>query len=298
MRSPAPSLIVPGHPRYNDLSRLGREVERLLGGRASAAEWFPGMLRKVVDDVVDTVNTRRRSYGELEKTEKTYLGTRVEILMRARMQVPKGVLDFIIGGENVDMKFTITGNWMIPQEAVGHACLLAALDEQNSRCFLGIFYADPANLTGGANRDGKKSVSAFGSTQILWLLRDHPVEPNFWRTISSNLVASIFAAPTGNDKIVELFRGVTDRVISRRIVEEAAAQKDFMRRLRSDGPRGSRNRLAQEGILLLSGTYDAALIQALHLPFCGTSDFISHKVRPEEEAICAMHGWPIRARNP
>ncbi|SED17517.1 NaeI family type II restriction endonuclease [Rhodobacter sp. 24-YEA-8] len=296
MRSPAPSLIVPGHSRYDDLSRLGHEVERLLGGRASASEWFPGMLRKVVDDVVDTVNTRRRSYGELEKTEKTYLGTRVEILMRARMQVPKGVLDFMIGGENVDMKFTITGNWMIPQEAVGHACLLAALDEQNSRCFLGLMYADPANLTGGANRDGKKSVSAFGATQILWLLRDHPVEPNFWRTISSKLVASIFAAPTGNDKIVELFRGVTDRVISRRIVEEAAAQKDFMRRIRSDGPRGSRNRLAAEGIMLLSGTYDAALIQALGLPHCGPSDFISHKVTIAEQPICSAHGWHIAVR--
>lgn len=296
MRSPAPSTIVPGHARYNDLSRLGDKVERLLGGSTAAATWFPGMLRKVVDDVVDTVNTRRRSYGELEKTEKTYLGTRVEILMRARMQVPKGRLDFRIGGEDVDMKFTITGNWMIPQEAIGHACLLAALDEQNSRCFLGLIYADLANLTGGANRDGKKSVSAFGSTQVLWLLRDHPVEPNFWRTISSNLVTAIFEARTGNDKIVELFRGVTDRVISRRIVEEAANQKDFMRRLRADGPRGSRNRLAAEGILLLSGAYDSALIRALGLPHCGPSEFISHKVTVGEEAICAAHGWRIVAR--
>ncbi len=296
MRSPAASRIAPGHPRYGELSRLAREVEHLIGGRSMVAKWFPGMLRKVVDDVVDTVNTRRRSYGQLEKTEKTYLGTRVEILMRAKMQAPKGRLDFIIGDADVDMKLTITGNWMIPQEAVGQACLLAALDEHNSSCFLGIFYADPANLTGGANRDGKKSVSAFGMTQILWILRDHPVEPNFWRTISSDLVALVFAAPTGNDKIVELFRGVTDRVISRRIVEETAAQKDFMRRIRSDGPRGSRNRLAAEGIVLLSGTYDSGLIRALGVPSCGPSDFISHRVRPEEEGICAAHGWSIHAR--
>ncbi|WP_110805042.1 NaeI family type II restriction endonuclease [Rhodobacter viridis] len=294
MKSPPGSAIVPGHPRHGDLVRLASEVERLLGGAAAMADWFPGMLRKVVDDVVDTVNTRRRSYGQLEKTEKTYLGTRVEILMRARLQVPKGQLDFIIGDEDVDMKFTITGNWMIPQEAIGHACLLAALDENNSRCFLGLFYADPENLTGGVNRDGKKSVSAHGATQILWLLRDHPVEPNFWRTLSSDLVASIFAAPTGNDRIVELFRGVTDRVISRRIVEETAAQKDFMRRIRSDGRHGSRNRLAAEGILLLSGTYDSALIRSLALPNCGSSDFISHKVAPEEVALCTAHGWMVK----
>ncbi|MFE3837164.1 NaeI family type II restriction endonuclease [Pseudogemmobacter sonorensis] len=295
MRSPPPSLILPGHPRHAELSRLAREVERLSGGPTTLEERFPGMLRRVVDDVVDTVNTRRRSYGQLEKTEKTYLGTRVEILMRAMMRVPKGRLDFIIGGADVDMKFTITGNWMIPQEAVGHACLLAALDEQKSRCFLGLFQADPANLTGGANRDGKRGVSAFGTTQILWLLRDLPVEPNFWRTIPEPLVERIFSAPTGNDKIVALFRGVTGRPISRRIVEETAAQKDFMRRIRSDGPSGSRNRLAAEGIVLLSGTYDAVLIRALGLPRCGPGDFISHRVRPEEEELCATCGWRIRS---
>lgn len=291
MRSPPVSAIAPDHPRAADLTRIALEVEQLLGGRSAMVGWFPGMLRKVVDDVVDTVHTRRRSYGELEKTEKTYLGTRVEILMRARLRAPKGRLDFRIAGEDVDMKFTITGNWMIPQEAIGSACLLAALDEQKSRCFLGLIFADPENLTGGANRDGKKSISAFGLTQILWLLRDEPVEPNFWRTLSSDLVDQIFSAPTGNDKLVALFRGVMDRPIARRIVEEAAAQKDFMRRIRADGGRGSRNRLAAEGILLLSGTYDAALIAALGLPPCGPSDFISHKVTPQEAALCAAHGW-------
>ena len=34
---------------------------------------------KLVDDVIMTPKTGRRSYDELEKTEKTYIGTRVEI---------------------------------------------------------------------------------------------------------------------------------------------------------------------------------------------------------------------------
>ncbi len=280
MRSPAPSRVTPDHPHHARLSDLAQEITRLAGGAAALAEWYPQMLRKVVDDVVDTVNTRRRSYGQLEKTEKTYLGTRVEILFRARITAPKGRLDFIIGGAEVDMKFTITGNWMIPQEAIGQACLLAALDEQGARCHLGLFIADLANLTGGANRDGKKSISAFGMTQILWLLRDHPVEPNFWRTIPAPVVDAVFAAKTGNDRIVTLFRAVQDRPISRRIVEETAAQKDFMRRLRADAGHGSRNRLAAEGITLLSGTYDAARIAALGLPACGPSDFIAHRTHP------------------
>ena len=69
-----------------------------------------------------------------------------------------------------------------------------------------------------------------------------------------------------------------------------------MRRLRADGPRGSRNRLAAEGILLLSGAYDSALSRALELPHCGPSEFISHTVTVGEETICAAHGWHIVAR--
>ncbi|MFC0278931.1 NaeI family type II restriction endonuclease [Falsigemmobacter intermedius] len=289
------SQVISGHIDFPLLSGLAGEIIRLAGGESELRSWFPKMLRSAVDDVVDTANTRRRSYGELEKTEKTYLGTRVEILVRGKLRLPKGRLDFLVAGRDVDMKFTITGNWMIPSEALGHVCLVAALDEQNSRCHLGIFVARPEYLTGGVNRDGKKSVSSFGFSQILWLLKNEPVEENFWRSIPAELVDEVFNAATGNDRIVSLFRGVLDRPVGRRVVEEAAAQKDFMRRLRADKSRGTRGRLLAEGIVLLNGTYDAALISDLGLPHCGQSEFISHRVQSHEVAVCARHGWNVAA---
>lgn len=100
---------------------------------------------------------------------------------------------------------------------------------------------------------------------------------------------------TGNDRIVSLFSGVLDRPIARRVIEETGGdQKDFMRRIRSDAARGARDRLRQQGILLLQGNYDANLIKALGLPATSPSEFISHGVASEaERAICAEHGRPV-----
>ena len=60
------------------------------------------MLRQCVDDVIMTPKTGRRSYDELEKTEKTYIGTRVEIELRAMLNLPKGKLDTVILGVSKD----------------------------------------------------------------------------------------------------------------------------------------------------------------------------------------------------
>ena len=41
--------------------------------------------------------------SELEKTEKTYIGTKVEILVRDFFRLPKGILDLTIDGLDVDV---------------------------------------------------------------------------------------------------------------------------------------------------------------------------------------------------
>jgi len=88
-----------------------------------------------------------------------------------------------------------------------------------------------------------------------------------------------------------LFSGVLDRPIARRVIEEAGGdQKDFMRRIRSDAARGARDRLREQGILLLQGKTDAGLIRALGLPATSVGEFISHQVSREEWATCAEHG--------
>lgn len=254
----------------------------------------PAMLRQCIDDVIMTPKTGRRSYDELEKTEKTYIGTRVEIELRALLKLPKGKLDTVILGHDVDIKNTMGSNWMIPTEAINHPCILVAADEGRAICYLGLVVARETYLTHGQNKDAKKSLSAQGFENILWLLRDHPYPPNFWRTVPPDVVMDIFAGTSGNQRMANLFRAVQRQPITRDVVEAVAQQQDFMRRIRSDKGRGTRDHLAREGILLLSGHFDATLIAELGLPACSGSEFVSYRPATQAEAaLAAQHGMAL-----
>jgi Restriction endonuclease NaeI len=278
------SRVVPGHPDFNVLTEILDQLNLLAGGVGKLAEQVPELLREVIDDVIQTPRTGRRSYDELEKTEKTYIGTRVEIMLRALLTLPRGRLDTVVAGHDTDIKHTMANNWMIPGEALGHACILVAADEERARCNLGLFVARLEYLTSGANRDAKKSISSVGFANILWIFADQPYPPNFWRTISAASVDRIVAGRSGNERVMALFREVQRVPITRETVEGVARQKDFMRRIRADGGRGTRDLLAKEGILLLSDTYDSLLIRALGLP---TGDFVSYAPKTMEEIMIA-----------
>lgn len=282
------SIVDTGHSDHSLLTVLAEDIIKRAGGTDALAKKFSAMLRQCVDDVIMTPKTGRRAYEELEKTEKTYIGTRVEIELRAMLDLPKGKLDTVILGHDVDIKNTMGNNWMIPTEAIDHPCILVAADETRARCYLGLFIARPEYLTAGQNKDAKKSVSAAGFANVLWLLRDHPYPPNFWRTVSPDVIERIFSGRTGNQRMANLFRDITRRPIARDVVEAVAQQQDFMRRIRSDNGRGTRDILAKEHILLLSGMYDAPLIDALDLPHCAGSEFISIRITTQEETELAM----------
>lgn len=285
------SSVAAGHRDHPLLAALGGEITRRAGGHAALAASFPAMLRQCIDDVIMTPKTGRRSYDELEKTEKTYIGTRVEIELRALLSLPKGRLDTRILGHDVDIKNTMGSNWMIPTEAVDHPCILVAADEVRARCYLGLIVARPDYLTLGQNKDAKKTVSASGFANIFWLLRDHAYPANFWRMVAPEVVERIFAGTSGNQRMATLFREVQQVPITRDVVEAVARQHDFMRRIRSDNGRGTRDLLAREGILLLSGHFDAPLIHALGLPSCSPSEFVSYRPVSQAEADLAdKHG--------
>lgn len=288
------SIVETGHPDHPLLAALAGEITKRAGGGTALEVSFPAMLRQCVDDVIMTPKTGRRSYDELEKTEKTYIGTRVEIELRALLTLPRGKLDTLILGHDVDIKNTMGSNWMIPTEAVDHPCILVAADEVRARCYLGLINARLDYLTLGQNKDAKKSVSAQGFANILWLLRDHPYPANFWRTVAPEAVDRIFAGKSGNQRMATLFRQVQKVAITRDVVEAVAQQHDFMRRIRSDNGRGTRDLLAREGILLLSGHFDASLIRALDLPPCSASEFVSYQLEHAKEfALARQHGFGV-----
>ncbi len=275
------SIVIAGHRDHKLLAAIADEITKRAGGPDNLASKFAVMLRQCVDDVIMTPKTGRRSYDDLEKTEKTYIGTRVEIELRAMLELPKGKLDTVILGHDVDIKNTMGSNWMIPTEAIDHPCILVAADEKRALCYLGLFVARLEYLTAGQNKDAKKSISALGFADIYWLLKDHPYPSNFWRTVPSDVVERIFFGKSGNERMIALFREIPNVPITRDVVEAVAQQKDFMRRIRSDKGRGTRDRLAIEGILLLSGDYDATLIEELKLPHCNGSEFLSCYARTQ-----------------
>lgn len=207
-------------------------------------------IRKSFDEVIDGPRTGRYRIEQLEKTEKTYIGTKVEIILRDELGLGRGqVLDNMIVGHEVDTKFTVGNTWMIPREAVGQLCLLVTGDDNAGLCGIGILRMVPDVLTNGANQDGKKSVSAYGKSQITWLAQG-AMPRNFMLDLPENARNSIMSAPSGKQAIRALFLNATGRIIPRSVIEQVAQQKDSLKRARE-----AKAILAADGIQVLCATY-------------------------------------------
>ncbi|MFM9865607.1 MAG: NaeI family type II restriction endonuclease [Micropepsaceae bacterium] len=290
MRKNAPeSKVAPGHPDFAVLSQIETDILKSSNGADELRKFFCGMLRDEIDKLIDTPNTDRRSYTDLEKVEKTYIGTRVEIRLRKFWGFPKGRLDLKVGHMDVDIKHTMDRGWMIPREAIGMPCILSSANETGARCAMGLIVAKSEYLTKGLNQDQKAQIAAAAWPNISWLIWDEPYPPNFWSALSLQTVGKIFEGKSGTERVGRLFREVQDTPIPRKVVIDVAQQLDPIKRLRHNG--GARDALMAEGIVLLSGNYDAKLIEALRLKRCERGEFIAHKLANEtERKLAKQHG--------
>jgi hypothetical protein len=284
--TPSAGTVPSSSNSFTDDSVLVARIEAELLKSAKGSERFkqqiPLLLRKAIDEVIDAPRTGRFTIDEIEKTEKTYLGTKVEIFLRSWLRLPKGkILDLSINGIEADIKNTMGSNWMIPAEALGHPCILVKTDEKLSRFSIGILVIRSEHLCAGKNRDGKQSISANGRKRIHWLMKDEVYPENIWTGFTSELRQGITSRPPGTKRVDALFRFVQGKPISRAHVLAVAPQKDAMKRLRKNG--GARDSLAEDGIALLSGNYDKDLIAKLKLPLCKKDEFISYQPTGEVE---------------
>jgi hypothetical protein len=221
-------------------------------GRADLVDVIGRALRQSFDEVIDGPRTGRYRIEELEKTEKTYIGTKVEIILRNELALPRGsVLDNLIAGHEVDTKFSLSGNWMIPREAVGQICLLVEGSDNAGTFSVGLLRMVPLVLTNGANQDGKKSVSAVGKTSIQWLIRNEVLPPNFLLRLPDDVRSRIMSRSSGVQRVKELFVSVTDVIIPRTAIEQVARQKDPLKRARA-----MKAALAADGFKVLCATYE------------------------------------------
>lgn len=264
------------------IAKLKAAIYRGSKGAERFKEYIPALLRRATDEVIDGPRTGRFTIDELEKTEKTYLGTKVEILLRSWLELPKGkALDLSIDGVETDIKNTMGNNWMIPAEAIGHPCLLVKSDEKHSRFSIGLVVARDEYLCAGKNRDGKRAISARGCDHIHWILKDQPYPENIWSTLDPQLRNEIANYPPGTKRVAALFRLVQSKPISRVQITTMAPQRDGMKRLRKNG--GARDSLARDGIAILSGYFDKALIERFGLPRCKKDEFVSFEPKTDSD---------------
>lgn len=275
--------LVSGHPDFDDLCRLETNLIVAVGGWNAFQEKLRGFFRSAIDEVIDTARTARFFFSDLEKTEKTYLGTKFEIILRDWLDVPKGIkLDLQIGSEEVDVKTSTSaqkGGWMIPPEAFDALCILIKVNEERAICDFGLVRARKAYLRGGSNRDAKTSLSSAGQRNIWWMTRNFQYTPNFW-TLTTTTDREMIMQGGGTQRIATLFERFQGIPISRVQIEAVAAQDDFMKRIRRNS--GARDILAPKGIAILYSENDATIMRKLGLTF-GKREFVSYSPRNEEE---------------
>ncbi|HEX2863761.1 MAG TPA: NaeI family type II restriction endonuclease, partial [Deinococcales bacterium] len=203
------------------------------------AAFFALSVRQAIDAVIDPGRTGRYLIGQLEKTEKTYIGTRIEIQVKADLEIESGeLLDALIDGEEVDVKWSVTGaSWEIPVEYTGDTarypvppiCLVIGLRSRHTLLDVGLVrpYSD---LLGGANRDQKRSITAAGKGAILWLVRGAAFGPSYLATLDDSVRDEIVAQPPGQPRVRKLFQLVQEKPIPRYVIETLALQRDPLRR--------------------------------------------------------------------
>ncbi|MFJ8474902.1 NaeI family type II restriction endonuclease [Kitasatospora sp. NPDC094011] len=281
----------PLHSAHSDDPGLSAVEEWLLDQRDHRRR-FGQVFRKAIDEVLDGQRTGRfdlyikKGHGRVESTEKTYLGTKVEIVTRAEFELGYGSpMDYVIAGHHVDAKFTVGTNWMIPKEAMGHICLLMQADDRVGSFQVGLLRIRPDVLTEGANGDQKKSVSAAGKTKIRWIVPNGQLPENLLLRLKKtdpDTVRAVFRSSdnyrgSGNGgqlRVNELFRRVRGRLVDRTTVLTVATQQDGLKRARD-----ARMHLRPEGIIVIGHLQPYPRIaDQLGLPIPDKGSFVSTKL--------------------
>lgn len=289
-----------------ELDLVEAELYRLdpTGDRVAA------VLRDTYDQLYDGQHTGRWNFAELHKTEKTHMGTLVEINLHREFNFDDGdKTDYRIAGVQVDCKYSMKPyGWMLPPEVIGEIALLVTGNDAASTWRAGLLRITPENTRGTQNRDAKTSLSQLGRQRIRWLWSAHPgLAPNLFHQLDSETRSAIFNAKArrgnqhGQARVNELFRRVHGQIVRRAELATVAQQDDFMKRARGNG--GARTALRPEGILVLGHQdYDPHVARALGLPVPRKGELVAARVIPanpernDPTAEISGHRWSIARR--
>jgi hypothetical protein len=234
------------------------------------AEWFrlqdptgevtAEVIRDSMDILLDGQRTGRWCYGHLTKTEKTHLGTVIQIELQKEFEISdEGPLDYAIEGVPVDCKYSADfGNWQIPREMyrrnengedVGEDLIaLLVWAEEGARVWrAGLLRITEDRLGSGENQDKKRTLRPEALNEIYWIWpTPSPLPENTLLDLPDSERAAIFSfASSGQARVSELFRRVQLKTVRRTVILTVAQQDDALKR-----PRDARKHLRLEGILV------------------------------------------------
>lgn len=266
-----------------------------------ARERFRWALRDSLDELLDGQRTGRWAYQHLSKTEKTHLGTAVEVNLTKEFQFNNGIhLDWQIAGRDIDCKFSKDlGGWEIPMEMylcpdhgdrqgkADHPALLIWFDDSTNRWAAGLIVITDLRLrwkVGGLerayNRDNKRSLANTSAKFVYWLWGglQNDLPRNLLLHLDSEVRGRILSPELSGQKRVErLFREVQEQIVGRQTVLTVAQQDDAPKRVRD-----ARKTLRENGILVL-GHQDAhpTIAAALGLPVPVKGEWIAVRITPD-----------------
>ncbi|MEU2572051.1 NaeI family type II restriction endonuclease [Streptomyces anulatus] len=279
------------------LDTVIREISK--PGRSALEQRFARVFRASIDEVLDGRRTMRFDFSKVSPVEKSYLGAKVEILAREEFGYGHGsVLDYLIGGHEVDAKFSATGDWMIAPRNVGCLLLVMKASEELSIFSVGVVRAHDSLLRPGATRDSKRSFHASGKGSIRWLVEDAPYPQNqvmqLYRRDPEAIQAIFASSKSGQKRVNELFRRLQGVHVNRTTIQTVAAQEDSSKRVRD-----ARAALREDGILILGyHRRHRVIAEALEIDPIAQGQWVAVRVYPAEpdspvpQAI--INGTPYR----
>lgn len=239
---------------------------------AESNQFFGRVVRRSIDEVIDGPRTGRWDFDQLEKTEKTYVGTKVEIVLRTDLGAERGRrLDCRFDDVDFDIKWAMNSTWQIPREAIGELCLCLGGRDDLKYFQVGLVRCREAYLNPGQNRDGKKTLSAIGRAAMMMLVDVAEIPPNFVASMDPATRERVMSEPTIQRRVTRLFKELPGVAIPRDAVRTVAqTEGDPMRRLRADKHAGD----PLQGMKVLSAKYNNVLAQALGYPRLERDEFI------------------------
>lgn len=234
---------------------------------------FGDAIRQSIDEVLDGPRTGRWDFAQLEKTEKTYVGTKIEIVVRAALELERGpTLDLEIEGHDVDTKWAMNSSWQIPKEAVGEICLCIGGLNNMTRFQVGVIRCTEERLNSGKNRDQKRTLSAAGRAAMVFLVEPTELPASFLAEMDPKIRKKAMAQKSIQARVATLFRLLPYTPIPRGAVATIARTTgDPMRRVRADSRAGD----PLQGMEILSSKYGKKIVKALGRPPMESDHFMS-----------------------